>query len=307
MFFKNSIISNEKVQASRLYTLLSNNSGQALLIIVLVMVVALTVGLAIATRTIINLRNTSDQAGSQKALAAAEAGIEQALKNNTAPGETINNSFTSTGTSNNTSFTTTVSAESGASKFLLNSGQEIAQNNATYIWVTPYDSNPANSFTQTWSGRITLYWGGDGTCLSSGIAALEVAVIYGPVGCSGAACKASPMLKRYALDPCSSSTRGGNYFTAVTNPDTSTFPGTNIAYSYQIDLSAVPVLLIRVNPVYASTVIGVSGAGGAALPDQGKLIISTGTSGKNITRKITVFEGYPEVPAEFFPYNLFEP
>jgi len=59
-----------------------NQKGQALLIVVLVMVVALTVGLSIASKTIISLRTSTEEANSQKALAAAEAGIEQALKTN---------------------------------------------------------------------------------------------------------------------------------------------------------------------------------------------------------------------------------
>ncbi len=48
-----------------------NQSGQALLIIVLVMVVALTIGLSVASRTITNLRTSREQASSQKALSAA--------------------------------------------------------------------------------------------------------------------------------------------------------------------------------------------------------------------------------------------
>ena len=47
-----------------------DQKGQALLIIVLVMVVALTVGLSLVSRTITNIRNTREQASSQKALSA---------------------------------------------------------------------------------------------------------------------------------------------------------------------------------------------------------------------------------------------
>ena len=54
--------------------------GQVLLIVVLVMIVALTVGLSLISRSITNLRTSTEEAESQKALAAAEAGIEQALE-----------------------------------------------------------------------------------------------------------------------------------------------------------------------------------------------------------------------------------
>src|SRR5690242_8662448 len=55
-------------------------AGQALLIVVLVMVIALTVGLSLASRSITNLRNSTDEANSQAAFSAAEAGVEQAVK-----------------------------------------------------------------------------------------------------------------------------------------------------------------------------------------------------------------------------------
>ena len=57
---------------NKLFRLLKDQSGQALLIIVLVLVVALTVGLSVSSRSIINLKNTQDQASSQKALSAAD-------------------------------------------------------------------------------------------------------------------------------------------------------------------------------------------------------------------------------------------
>ena len=54
--------------------------GQALLIVLLVMTVALTVGLSVATRTIVNVRITTQEEQSQRAFSAAEAGIEETLR-----------------------------------------------------------------------------------------------------------------------------------------------------------------------------------------------------------------------------------
>ena len=65
---------------------LLNQKGQALLIVVLVMVVALTVTLSLVSRSVVDLKTSTDQADSQKALAAAEAGAEQAIKANAAVG-----------------------------------------------------------------------------------------------------------------------------------------------------------------------------------------------------------------------------
>ena len=57
----------------------SNNSGQAILLVVLVMIVGLTVGLSVVSRSIVSIKTSTEEADSQKALAAAEAGIEKAL------------------------------------------------------------------------------------------------------------------------------------------------------------------------------------------------------------------------------------
>src|SRR3982751_5271728 len=57
-----------------------NEKGQALLIVVLVMVVALTVTLSVVSRSIVNLKTSTQQTDSQKVLAAAEAGVEQSIQ-----------------------------------------------------------------------------------------------------------------------------------------------------------------------------------------------------------------------------------
>ena len=50
--------------------------GQILLLVVLVMTIALTIGLSLATRTITDIRTTTEEENSQRAFSAAEAGIE---------------------------------------------------------------------------------------------------------------------------------------------------------------------------------------------------------------------------------------
>ncbi len=52
-----------------------SESGQALLIVVLVMVVVLTMGLSVASRSITNLRIATEQDNSQASFSAVEAGI----------------------------------------------------------------------------------------------------------------------------------------------------------------------------------------------------------------------------------------
>src|SRR3990167_8278862 len=94
-----------------------NSKGQALLIVILVMVVALTITLSVISRAVVNLRTTQDQEKTQRALAAAEAGIEQTIKNNyAASGEGEGN------LSNSASFTTSVQTLLGTAAFQIEGG-----------------------------------------------------------------------------------------------------------------------------------------------------------------------------------------
>lgn len=263
---------------------MNNQKGQALLIIVLVMVVALTVGLSVASRTIINLRNSSDQASSQQALSAAEAGIERAIV-------TGNTSNIAGNFSGNSSYTTTIASVSGTTPFLINGGNVVPKDDATYIWISPYSSNPAIQWTNMWSGNLTLYWGdSSGACNN---AALEVSIINGPKG--------APTITRYALDPCAARA-GSNNFTVVS---ASPFSVSGKTLAYRTVISISNGLLVRINPIYSTTYLAASGT--TALPNQGTVITSVGTSNSSTTRKVTVFQGYPEIPAELFPYSLFSP
>ncbi len=282
---------------------LKSQGGQALLIVVLIMVVALTVGLSIATRSVVNVKNTTNQANSQKALAAAEAGVEQALKNDTAPGApAIVGTFNTTGTTNATSYSTTVSTQNTTQNFLINGGDLVSKDDAIDVWVTTYSSDPATAFSTSWSGsEFDIFWGNDKNNPCNN-AALEVAIIYGT--------KAAPSLKRVTIDPCSARRAVNHFGTATsTSQATTNIGGQTLQYRATLTSGSgvLPpnVLLIRINPIYMGTAIGVFGT--PTLPAQGRIITSQGTANNSTTRKITVYEGYPEVPAEFFPYNLFQP
>jgi Tfp pilus assembly protein PilX len=269
--------------------LLKNQSGQALLIVVLVMVVALTVGLSVVSRSITNLKNSQDQASSQKALSAAEAGVEQAI--------TSQNQTNLAGgfAEQNSNYQTTISSISGATSFLIhgNNSQtnEITKGNPVYIWTTSYSAS--NPWTNPWTGTLTIYWGDPGgACNNNTDAALEVSVISGS--------KDSPTLQRYAYDNCPVRIAQNNGFTSGSIDSGSTF-----GLSHQISLSLTNALLVSVNPLYADTRIGASG--NPSLPFQGTNITSTGTADNQVQRKVVVFQGFPQITAELFPYSLFSP
>ncbi|OGH36788.1 MAG: hypothetical protein A2959_00805 [Candidatus Levybacteria bacterium RIFCSPLOWO2_01_FULL_38_23] len=261
-----------------------NSKGQALLIIVLVMVVALTITLSVISRAVVNLRTTQEQVDSQKALAAAEAGIEQTIKSGTA---IANGSFT------NTKYSTTINDVSGSS-FLVNGGVAVEQDKGTYIWLSPYTGD-ATQWNQKWNGTLYIYWGESTTPLNN--AALEIAVISG-------ADVASANIKRYAIDPAGR----GNGFSDPFESAGYTVEGKTLRYRAAVTVTNG--MLVRVIPVYKDSFMAVTSA--TPLPLQGKIISATGcvpdcTSSSQATRKVTVFQGFPELPADFFPYSLLIP
>lgn len=259
--------------------------GQVLLIVVLVMIVALTVGLSIVSRTITSNRITTEEQNSEQAFSAAEAGLEQALSNNQATAGAFLNRAT---------YTTTVRTVSG-NDILLNNGAPILKDSASDVWLSQYPGN-----TSPWSGNLTVYWGNPSdTCTANEAtnsrAALEVVLISGT--------RAVPRVTHYALDPCPARA-ANNRFESISG-SSATIGGKTFAYSKVITiLPASPGLLMRIVPLYASSPVAVRGS--TALPAQGTLVESVGTA-DNTQRKIVSFRGYPSLPTELFPFILFSP
>lgn len=260
--------------------LFKNQNGQVLLIIVLIMVVGLTVGLSLASRSIVNLRTTKEDVTSQQALSAAEAGIEQVAKTGIS---IANGAF-----SNNTNYNATITAVSGNS-FLLAGGNDILKDDSIDIWLSDYSTESAKLYQNQWSGDLNIYWGKANDGCSQ--AALEIIVISGD--------KSNPISKKYAFDPCASRANS-NHFSSVGSGGI--ISNKNLPFGATLNVSNG--ILARIIPVYSTTVVGV--AGSSALPSQGSIITSVGTSGST-TRKVTLFQGFPTLPSEYFPYGLFVP
>lgn len=259
----------------------NSQKGQALLIVVLVMVVALTVGLSVVSKSITNLRTSTEEANSQKALSAAEAGIEQSIKNN-AP--IAQGSF-----GNSTTYSTNITQVLGTS-FLVNGGNPVIQDAGADLWLSDYSENQANLYNNPWSGNLTIKWGTSSDSCSN--AAIEVVVITGS--------KAAPQVKRYTFDPCATRASVNRFsFAPLVSGSIS---GKNFYYESTINISSG--LIGKIIPLYTNTPVGVIGS--VALPLQGSTITAVGKSG-GTERKVNVFQGYPEIPSEYFLYNLLSP
>ena len=259
-----------------------NERGQALLIVVLVMVVALTVGLSVASRSITNLKTSTEEANSQNALAAAEAGVEQAIKSNSNVSELSFNN-------NTASYDTTITSVNGKD-ILLYGGNPVLQDDGIDTWLSDYSTDPSKIYLNPWplgggTENLTIKWGVSPDPCSN--AAIEFALIYGT--------KQSPQVKRYVFDPCS--TRAViNHFSPPTSTGKSTTSGKDFYYEATVPISLG--LIGRVVPLYANTPVALV-AQTTALPSQGSIVTSVGIS-SGTQRKVNVFQGYPEVPSEYF-------
>lgn len=280
--------------------------GQALLIVVLVIVVTLTVGLSLASRSIIQLRNTTDEANSQAAFSAAEAGVEQAIKLGNVSGSSVI-SGVSLNDKNNSQISAVDVTLIQTDQFLMNNGIPLFQDNGADIWLSPYSSDQTQLFQQTWGNgspqTLSLYWGtSSDPCQDP---ALEVIIISGT--------RTSPILSKYAYDQCGtnastvpSNQRRNNNFPNAPQKGTFTVNGVNgdKTFNYKAQISITNGLIARVIPIYHGGSVGVSGSN---LPAQGKIITSTGTagiSGQQVVRKVTFFEGYDQLPIQLY-YSMF--
>lgn len=260
---------------------LRESRGQMLLVVVLTMIVALTVGLSIASRTITDLRISRQNEESQRAFQAAEAGIERALQS---AEEVSDVPF-----ANNSEYSTIISNPSGTN-FLLNAGELVDQNTGIDLWLSDYPdySNPRDT-------NLTVYWSRTGSQTEcdadsgdSTIAALEVVILSGSLS--------NPVVTKYVSDGCALRTSG------ATSAAGGTMPITNMEFNSALVINGiVDGLVARVIPLYNSTVVGVVSS--ADLPEQGTVVESTGISGQTV-RRVQYFASHPQIPLEIFPYSL---
>jgi Tfp pilus assembly protein PilX len=276
----------------------TSQGGQILLIVILVVIVSSTIGLSLLSRSIISLRTSTEEAESQQALAAAEAGIERAIQNNT-PTE-LSDTFVENSSNYLTGF---VAVQS--SSFLVNGGNVIPKDEGADVWIVSHDNNDNPVYSEAKSlQNINLYWGSTSeNCNTASIApaAIEVIVVSRSIA-SGATSS-----HRYAYDSCS---RGNNF----TSSESGVFDIAGATFGNRtpenhLTQGVGEIVFMRVIPIYKDTVIGVSACdyGGnncTNLPIQGYIISSTGTSG-DASRKLTVFKGYPQTFLPYVSYGLF--
>jgi hypothetical protein len=265
------------------------------LVILLIMSVVLTIGLAITSRTVTDIEISEQTEEAARAFSAAEAGIEEALFT---PGdffeETIEEGVT---------YKTQKSGLGEEPNYLFSQTKEM-----NTLWLSDYPgySSPyaANS--------LALLWG-DSVLPEK--PALEATVYYKTVG-------GETRVLRYALDPdplsrdhtnnfCSPNLASGDC-TRINSFDTGTFSigGKQASYRTVLNLSDAggsTLLFARLRFLYSDSesnqVLGAQAAGGSIFPSQGVKIESVGTAG-TATRRVEVTRLHP-APPEIFDFLLY--
>lgn len=247
---------------------MKKNGGQVTLVALLVMVVLLTVGLAVVSRSVTDIRISKEAEESARAFSAAEAGIEDLLKENLAGLPYVGDVYTGS--------TVVGGLTVGYTVEKTNSFQtKIAQNDVAEV-------NLKNSDGSGWSGNLEVVWSGK---------VLELTLIYKPVGLNY-------RIKREVLgltDPdC-------NIISSVTNS-----PYTFIVFPSQSGADVEKVLRIRPICNEAEVTVASSDPSGNPLPDQSYTIRSSGTIPESRqTRTIELTKSSLPILPPIFDYVLF--
>ncbi len=260
----------------------THQSGQILLITLLVLSVALTVALSVIGRTTTDVSISSQIEESNRAFSAAEAGIEEALRLGAAPGGTLMLSQSNT--------TADVTATTVGTTDTYDAG--VAQvGEAKTIWLIPHDpvtgdpvyAGPGYGPSRT----ITVCW--------SNSAALEITVYYEKSGSIGIA--------KSGYDPTGSAI---GYTAASANIGDICGEGTQLTdYFTTIDFSSYApdtLYMMRIRPKYSQSLIRLKAQD--PLPGLGNEFTSCGSSVPGVTRCIKAYQLYPE-PPDLFDYVLY--
>lgn len=247
--------------------------GQIVLIVLLIMVVGLTMGLAVISRSVTNIKMSTQTEQSQRAFSAAEAGIEEFLRAGTIGTYPIGGA----------SFTVSKSGVGGGiDPYVI---KDVARDDTQTIWLAAHNADGTINEISGWYNETTINLCWDGN------AALEAILLYK----GGGVYKVS----RYAVDP-NDGRRGSNQF----DPPDDGGGCADLSKKKTISLPALTVrIALRLRPIYSGDSLGVEPVIPGVLPSQGDLIESLGQSAET-SRKVQVFQSYPVLPP-IFDYVLF--
>lgn len=253
-------------------------SGQVLLISLLVLSIATTVALSLIGRSTTDVAISNQTNESSRAFSAAEAGIEESLK--TGMGTNVPQVLTSGSTY------TVAKANIGEAIGAFIFPKKISPGTSETLWLVDHNADGTLDETPTYTATgIDVCWSQETTT-----PAIFVSVFYKTAG-------GEYRVAKGAYDP--DATRAlTNKFSGVTSLSGGCGTGTGTTYKQTVtfgDFSINPasdtLLMLRLQPVYSDTAFAVN-AGASTLPLQGAKLESTGVSGAGVTRKIVVYQQF---------------
>lgn len=264
-----------------------SQSGQILLITLLVLTIATTVVLSVIGRSSSDVSLSNQVSESATALSAAEAGIEESLKSGTG---TVGAQTLTTGVTYNVTRTDT-----GAGASYYQFPKKTSVDSVETLWLVPHNGSIMDDSDQYYEANtIDVCWS-DGTPKP----ALLVSIWYKRGG--------AIRIARGAYDPDPSSRSTTNNFSD--DDATSGCSGSGLAYKKTItftdfDSPAINptsdiLLFLRLQPIYNDATIAVAPSTDGLLPAQGSKLDSVGSVASGVTRKVVVYQQY-KTPESIF-------
>ncbi|MBI3379233.1 hypothetical protein HY029_00595 [Candidatus Gottesmanbacteria bacterium] len=267
--------------------------------LVLITIVGLTIGLSLISRTVTDIRISSQIEQSGRAFSAAEAGVENALK-----GAIVGNqqSTVRLPDANGTYTTGTYSVSSIGNTNTL-SFPVTSHTETQTIWLADHKNdgtlNEASGKDPT-GFTFDLCWGTD----TNNNAAIALSLFYKDTD--------GYKFARSAYDKNGTSRNPvANNFDNVVESGPNNYCDGNYQYrktisplgDFKLDALKNPKLLfLRIMPVYENTTFAIKA--NANLPVQGKIITSVGQTTTGVVRKIQVTQGYNVLPT-LLDFTLF--
>ncbi|MCM8787883.1 MAG: hypothetical protein NC935_07545 [Candidatus Omnitrophica bacterium] len=257
----------------------NKQKGQVLLITVMLLATILTVVLSLSFKSTGETQITKLEEESQKALAAAEAGIEAALKQgaianiSSLPGlESFTGSVNIETTKNNAFISPLLQKDEQYTFYLSQPGSN-----------APEQTDFTNLISQYNNNALTV-------CSTSNSIALELTLIKAG---------SSPSTKRFSINPPTTTiiqnAEDANQLGACPS-------GENFSYKHQLSAEDIGsnnlILIVRI--INGTGKVGFTAPSGINLPLQGKSIISEAKSKTGVNKKVSLFQSYPQIPSDFF-------
>lgn len=267
---------------------MKHNSGQILIVVLLIVAVGLTVGIALITRSISGLKISTQEEESARAFSVAEAGLEEAFLSGQ-PGVVPVGEYEAT---------VTESEECrGENVFFDFGGQKLAAGETATLWLVGHDQDGEPDEDEDpfpVGDQVIFCWGETGV----GNFALEAGLIFISGG--------SYQTGRGAFDPDDGRP---NNFDSVDIATSSNCPG--YAFSKTLNFSDLGAggtdqpFALRLRPVYNSTNQPVAVfSNGVSFPAQGEGYESTATVAGGATVRLKQCQSFKEPPG-IFDYALF--